>query len=454
MKGLYHAYGPPDRPLHQVRQVSSRTEAYRRLGRAKPRTRTTRLLDGLKNLYAPLSRSWPTQAYDAGRIRKPSPQLSLVRAREKASLALLQIQTGKGPAELQPKRLSSGPPKDSFRKLAEMRINKLRRKGRSESYIRNMTYGFERHVFRKIGDKSIRTITKADILSVLSKLEEKGQTTSYNRILTQIRPVFALAEVPDPSARIEKYPEKNSEAWFTLKEIAKICIALDAKETQAHPMTSLAIKLGILSLKRAREVAEAQFNEFDGDIWRIPAERMKGRRLEVVPYTSLMRAIVDAARAHPRRPEITEDSPFVFPSTHVQDAPIESTAMSRAFPRARRASGLTAHKGTLHSMRHSGTTILASNRSSPYIVSALLSHQLAASGVAKVTSRYNMYDLLDERRDALETWNAMVMQAVADLRKSLGDVLLAEDPIEEHIRHGRLVDGSHQKQQTTFSTAP
>ncbi|MEM6499485.1 MAG: tyrosine-type recombinase/integrase, partial [Pseudomonadota bacterium] len=318
-------------------------------------------------------------------------------------------------------------PADSFRNIAELRMKKLQRRGRSESYLKNMRYAFEKHVYPSLGAKPIGNITKADVLSALSVLDEGGHTTTYNRVLTMIRPVFALADVPDPSIRIEKYPEKTSEAWFTLDEIANIWVALDAAETKVHPMTSLAVKFGILTLKRAREVAGARFDEFDESVWRIPADRMKARRLEVVPFTEQMRALVKAARHHERRPLISTDSPFLFQSTHIQNSPIDSSAMSRAFPRARRQAGLEEHKGTLHSLRHSGATILASSKISPYIVSALLSHQLAASGVAKVTGRYNMYDLLDERREALETWNRMVMSSVAKLRSETANVNLAVD---------------------------
>ena len=369
-------------------------------------------------------------------------QLSLVKAREKASRALLLLQSGKDPATDSPERKHSTPAQNSFEKMAKIHFERLRKKGRSESYIRNLEYSFAKHAYPKIGRKSIDAITKADIVSVLSELDEKGQTTSFNRLLTTMRPIFAMVEVPDPSARIEKYPEKSNDAWFTLDQIARIWVALDSDEAKVHPMTALAVKMSILSLKRAREISEAQFEEFDFDVWRIPKERMKGRRLEVVPYTKQMRKIVDAARHHHRRPLITPDSPFVFPSTHVQDAPIESTAMSRAFPRARRAAGLEDHKGTLHSLRHSGATLLASKKTSPYVVSALLSHQMSASGVAKVTSRYNMYDLLDERREALKKWNKLVMKAVKRYRASIEPVALSEDPVEAHLSLVRSVDES------------
>jgi len=367
-------------------------------------------------------------------------QTSLVKAREKASHALLLLQSGKDPAVVARQKARPTPAQNSFQKMAKIHFEQLRKKGRSESYIRNMEYSFEKHVYPRMGRKSIDMITKADVLSALSELYENGHTTSFNRLLTAIRPVFAMVEIPDPSARIEKYPEKTNDAWFTLDQIARIWIALDSNEAQVHPMTSLAVKMSILTLKRAREISGARFEEFDYDVWRIPKERMKGRRLEVVPYTKQMKKIVEAARNHPRRPQITTDSPFVFSSTHVQDAPIESTAMSRAFPRTRRAANLDNHQGTLHSLRHSGATILASKKTSPYVVSALLSHQMSASGVAKVTSRYNMYDLLDERRDALKKWNKLVMKAVKRRRASIDPVALSEDPLQVHLDHAQYVD--------------
>ena len=37
---------------------------------------------------------------------------------------------------------------------------------------------------------------------------------------------------------------------------------------------------------------------------------------------------------------------------------------------------------------------------------------MSSAGVSQITSRYNMYDLLEERRDALEKWGEMLSRAV------------------------------------------
>lgn len=337
-------------------------------------------------------------------------QILLKDARSRAAEILVDVAKGDDPGEVRDAARSGAKPLSTVNDAIELYLARLRRRGRRESYLYDITMRMQRHVVPAIGDKAIEELSPADISAVLRPLELAGKATTHNRLLTMIRPLFQIAKVNDPTKEIEKLPEELKEDWFTLQQLARIWIALEHLDAKIHPITRWAVRLGMLTLKRAGEVAGAMIDEFNEDVWHIPASRMKGRRPEVVPLSEQALEIISEAKNYPARR--TDCERYLFPSLTLPDRSIARNAMSRAFPRARRIAGLTDHGGTLHSLRHSGATILATNGTSPFVISALLSHSMASAGVSQITSRYNMYDLLEERRDALEKWGEMLSMAV------------------------------------------
>ena len=336
--------------------------------------------------------------------------LLLRDARVKAAEVLVAIEKGDDPALERTNQRSVEKAPNTVADGIDVYINRLKRRGRRESYLYDITKRLHLHVTPIIGHMEISSVTSADIAKIFRPLEADGKITTHNRVLTMLRPVFKLAKVEDPTKEFEKLPEQPKEEWFSLEDLAKIWIALDDPETKAHPMTVLAIRLAMLTLKRGGEVASAQTNEVKENLWHIPSSRMKGKRPEVVPLSKPALDIIDTTMNHHLRRSDCLD--YIFSSRTKSNQPIERNAMSRAFPRARRLVGLGDHAGSLHSLRHSGATILASRGTSPYVVSALLSHSLSSAGVSQVTSRYNMYDLLEERRAALAIWGDLLMSEI------------------------------------------
>lgn len=345
-------------------------------------------------------------------------QILLKEARVKATSLLARIQVGDDPARNDVIEDDETLMRSSVDQVIEQYMARLERKGRRRSYLYDVKMRFKLHVSPIIGHVPIVDVNPSDMAKIFEPLEASGKATTHNRVLTMVRPLFKLAEIPDPTAKIEKLPEAAKEEWFSLTQLAKLWIGLGEPKAKVHPITADSIRLSMLTLKRAGECAGARFDEFDDSHWRIPAARMKGRREEVVPLSQATLKLIERIKSQPLRPEI--DGGFLFPSFAKPGFHIQRTAMSRAFPRTRRQiTSLKSHAGTLHSLRHSGATILATNGVSPYIISGLLSHALTAAGVSQVTSRYNMYDLLDERGDALETWGEMLTSAVKKEMKEL-----------------------------------
>ncbi|MEM7327906.1 MAG: tyrosine-type recombinase/integrase [Pseudomonadota bacterium] len=351
-----------------------------------------------------------------GRYGRKADELTLSKARNEAEALRVKIREGTDPARDRDQRKANRKAEavDSVRAVLERRIRKLERDGRREKYIKDMRGRFNTHVLPVIGNKPIAHVTESDVRSILDPLEIKGQASTHNRVLVMLRPLFKFAGVTDPSGEIEHMPETAKDARFRLEELAKLWKAIEDPDAKIHPLSQYALKLAMLTLKRSGECAGAAIGELDRSnlIWNIPADRMKGNRPEAVPLSEFALEQLEKALTSPFRP-VDEAEPLVFfPSPRDHTKAILQPSLSKAFVRAKYAAGLEDHPGTLHSLRHSGATLLAASGVSPYVVQALLSHSPSAAGVAAVSGRYNAYDLLNERREALITIARWISAAV------------------------------------------
>jgi integrase len=174
-------------------------------------------------------------------------------------------------------------------------------------------------------------------------------------------------------------------------------------------------KLLLLTGLRLNECADAQWSEFDfkEKIWTIPKERMKGTndmaRLHAVPLTDAMLKILEGL---PR----FNGGNFLFSTTAgakpvwVSDKVKKrlDARMLRSMRSLVRISGDDEGEVELaawvnHDLRRTVRSGLSRLRVDHDVKEAILAH--AKPGMAGV---YDRYDLLKEKRDALERWGALV----------------------------------------------
>ncbi len=86
-----------------------------------------------------------------------------------------------------------------------------------------------------------------------------------------------------------------------------------------------ALKLAPLVFVRPSELRCAQWSEFDLEAkeWRIPAERMKMRRLHIVPLSEQALAILKNLKLY------SGNGKYLFPSTRTETQPISDATMQR-----------------------------------------------------------------------------------------------------------------------------
>jgi integrase len=148
-----------------------------------------------------------------------------------------------------------------------------------------------RVVFPKIGSLPVMSITPAHILDVLNTSAKKNGLTVAAEAKRTMSSVFELAVSTlranaDPVYPVRKALPANKTQHkrpLDAREIGQLSRDVDGHGGRHETIT--AFRLMWLTLCRPSEVVNAQWSEFDLDaaIWRIPAERMKKRKVHVVP---------------------------------------------------------------------------------------------------------------------------------------------------------------------------
>ena len=201
---------------------------------------------------------------------------------------------------------------------------------------------------------------------------------------------------------------------LTDDELKSIWGALEApgsvKELELSPEMALALQMAAVTLQRGGEVVGMQWQEIDrkARLWRIPADRMKGKRPHIVPLSSLAIELLDRAKA------LIGGDNFVFQSkfSRSEEADhLDRRSFSRAMARLVKAIGIP--HATPHDLRRTGATMLTGERVGipRFFVSQVIAHSGDTGGAAAVTGRhYDLNDYLPEKRRALEAWAALLTE--------------------------------------------
>lgn len=341
-------------------------------------------------------------------------EMTLSAARLKANELLAMRESGIDPA-IQFKKAKEARSTKTTNTVAHAlgrHLAVLEGRGRRAGYIGDIRTLFRVHVLPVIGDMPITDVRTSDVAPIFQKLRASGASATHNKILAVMPPVFKSAKAIDPiTSQFDPMPGNEEPQAPSLEELALIWSALDSPNISVHPLTALAVRVAALTMKRSGEVASMLVSELNlkTRTWNIPAAKMKGNRPLTVPLSDFAVELITEALEHPLRPASEETPVCVFPNPRDPLKHIGQNAVGRAFRSAKRAAGLADHGATIHTVRHCAATTLGETGIPFHLLQALLSHAPRGSGV---TSRYARYDLLAERRNALEKWASLVSQAI------------------------------------------
>jgi integrase len=365
------------------------------------------------------------------------PGITLAEARKRHAEALLELQQGIDPgkkAKEEKAKLKAAPTiAEALMEFWEKELSK-KKSGQETKRI------LEKDVVPAWENRRVAEIKRRHIVLLLDEIEKRAPITR-NRVhgaLTRFFNFTAERGIIDdsPCTRIRKIHENGRSRVLTDAEIKALWNSLDIenKAVDMYAITKLALKVILLTGQRPGEVCGMAWDEINGDIWNIPAERMKGNEPHRVPLTDMTRDIIENARPYSGNSKYVFTSPrspmygFKKPKKAKpknEDSPMSAHALSRAISRHWGDMGIeSAEHFTPHDLRRTLRTRLAELGVSDIVAERVLGHKL--QGVLGIYNRHS-YDV--EKRQALALWEQR-------LREILGLTESTSNVIPFEVRHG------------------
>ncbi len=372
------------------------------ISQAKPKDKLYRLSDNTgNNLSLEVSpeggKRWRFRYRFQGKAKMISlgtyPLVSLKDARSRAIDAKKELDSGVDPGSK--KKAAQGI--KNFQEVAKEWFD-LFSAEHSPRYSAEVWSRLEREVFPFIGNKLLADIDAPAVLSILRWTEGRDVIVTMYKIKSHISQIFKYAiasglAYADPSrdlsAALRSKPSKPMSSIIEPKEVGKLMFAITG---YSRPVVRSALLLGILTFVRPGELRTAEWEEFDMEAaeWRIPAAKMKMKRIHIVPLAE--QAIAILRQIQP----VTGQGKYVFPSVRSRDRAMSENTVTAALRRM----GFTREEMTAHGFRGMASTLLHENGFKSDVIEA----QLAHAQRNKVKAAYNHAEYLLERAEMMNWW--------------------------------------------------
>ena len=254
-------------------------------------------------------------------------------------------------------------------------------------------------LYPKIGQRPIDAITAPELLAAIEAIEQRGALETAKKTRQYASAVFDYAQrtrgtIGNPAAALRGAMKRRESQRYRFLSRAELGPFLAKLQAYSNRQTSIALRLHLMTAVRPGELRGARWNEFDlsakaGAIWRVPAERMKGRAEHVVPLSKqavkLLRELAGLVGSEP--------GSLLFPSLGSRTVPISENTLTFAIRRL----GFAAAS---HGARHTFSTIANEDHlARPDVIEAALAHK--QPGVRGI---YNTAEYLADRRALLQQW--------------------------------------------------
>jgi integrase len=265
---------------------------------------------------------------------------------------------------------------------------------------------FLRCVRPRIGEKSIYSLRRGDIVGMLDKIADEHGAVMADRALAYVRKAFNWWATRDDGfnspivkgmART-KPKERARRRTLDDNEIRDLWTALDALGEDAPACYPAFLKALLLTGQRRSEVSRMRWEEIEGDRWVIPAQRAKNGLENEVQLTTPALALLGKAR----------ESGFVFSSdggkTAFSGYSKAKGALDRKLAALRKAERRQPMPGFVqHDLRRTARSLMSRAGVPSDHAERVLGHVIG--GVRGV---YDRHEYQAEKRDALEKLAALV----------------------------------------------
>lgn len=356
----------------------------------------------------------------------PYPTIALSDARDRARAVLEAVAKGQDPAADKKERTQAD--KHLLRiQVADFMERWAKRRNRSWKTTQTQ---FENFILPAWGDRDIASIRRREVIALLDDIAERkikrrgedgkertlGGPIVANRVLATLRKFFNWLLSRDvietaPTAHVKApAPENKRDRTLADTELAEIWLAAEKMGYPFGPM----VKLLALTAARRDEIAQARWSWLTPkkDALIVPAAFYKTNKPMLIPLVPAAQVILQGL------PQVA-GCDYIFPASHSTKGRTELGAMSgfSSFKRqldahvqaARTEAGEDDPMPTwrLHDLRRTVRTGLSELKVQPHIAEAVLGHV-----VGGIQAHYDLHDYADEKREALEKWEARIVSAV------------------------------------------
>lgn len=324
------------------------------------------------------------------------PEVSLQDARNQAIQAKKMLSTGTDPSEK--RKSAKSTPDDTFKSNAIEWYSKQKPTW-SDTHAKDVQRRFERNIYPILGHLSIKDIKATQVLRALQVIEDRNANDLSHRVLSQCSQVFRYAVA---MGRLDSDPTRDLKGALTShklkhqnavapKELGQLMIDINQYHSKGDLQTQLAIEMLAHTFVRTGELIKAEWAEFDFDqeLWRIPASRMKMKREHLVPLTPRVIQILRQLQ------QISTGVKFVFNGRDQQSHISNNTVLFGLYRLGYKG------KMTGHGFRSVASTVLNENNFRADIIERQLAHLDSNS----VRSAYNRAEYLDERKVMMNWWS-------------------------------------------------
>lgn len=291
-------------------------------------------------------------------------------------------------------------------------------------------YYFEQHIRPALGHYPIDQLKRAMVQELADRLVKSASRSTPRFVVVTLHAIYSYAiwqdfvqfnpcmNVAYPTSRPRRTSLTDDQIRTVWHTFTPPVVVPDVKVSDG---VAYAIQLALVTGQRIGEVAQMKISQidFENSYWRIPEDVTKNGREHLVPLSPLALDLIHRAI------ELRGDDPrdAVFPSPRKAKESILSGAATHAFTKVREALGWPDIR--IHDLRRTVATNLAKPpiSTAPFYVSKVLNHVSDTGGAAAVTGVYNLWEYLDEKREALVAWEKrlrqiLVIKAVIDGAKA------------------------------------
>jgi len=275
----------------------------------------------------------------------------------------------------------------------------------SEKHDLDVWRRLEIDVFPEIGGIPVAEITTAHVRDCIKKIEARGAVDMARRQLQKCNQILRYAVAHD---YIERNPvadvkpsdilpgrKKRNYARIDTKDLPQLLYDID--NYTGSPHTRLAMQLMALTFVRTSELIGATWSEFDDDVWRIPAERMKMPSEHIVPLSTQAKTVLEEIKA------LSFGRDYLFP--HDLDKPTHMSNNTILYALYRMG-----YRGRMtgHGFRGVASTVLHEEGWPHEHIELQLAHQERD----EVSAAYNYAKYLPQRAEMMQWWGDYLEKAL------------------------------------------